>query len=78
MNNDRFFATLQTGATTEATLRNLKKDIQDLVQQLNAAKIPISIGPQDTFPDGMLPGQTVIDWRTGTSVLKVWDGEALI
>jgi hypothetical protein len=49
-----------------------------LVQQLNAANLAVSVGPGQSLPEGMKPGQPVIDWRSGTSVLKVWNGNALV
>ena len=57
---------------------NLKIVLTDLVQQINAAKIPIIVGPNDKFPEGMLVGQPVIDWSSGTSVMKIFNGKNLI
>lgn len=76
--NDRFFVTLQTKETPNATLQSWVYELQNLVQQINAAKIPLVIGPGESIPDGILPGQPVIDWRTGVSSTKIWNGKQLV
>lgn len=75
---NRFIVDIQPGATAEETAQRCVEQLQRLVTFINQAKIPIVIGPDDVFPDGMLPGQPVIDWRTGTSQTKVWNGTNLV
>lgn len=78
MSANRFVLNLQPGANVEETAGRCVQELIRLVEQLNQAKIPISVGPQDVLPEGMVPGQPVIDWRSGTSSLKVWNGNQLI
>lgn len=59
-------------------IRALEINLQDLTNQLNRAKIPITVGPNEPIPTGLIVGQPVIDWSSGTSILKVWDGNSLI
>jgi len=75
---DRFVVSLQEGKTPEETASRCMQELIRLVQQLNAANLAVSVGPGQSLPEGMKPGQPVIDWRSGTSVLKVWNGNALV
>jgi hypothetical protein len=78
MPNDRFIIQLQEASSPEETASRCMQEVIRLTSQLNAAKVPVSVGPNENLPEGMLPGQPVIDWSTGVSQLKVWDGKQLI
>lgn len=78
MASARFIANLQSGETPEETANRAIQELVRIVDQLNQANLPIVVGPGQSLPEGMLPGQPVIDWRTGTSTTKVWNGNALI
>lgn len=78
MSNQRFTVNLTPGRTAEETANRAVTELLHLVEQINAARIPIVVGPGDALPEGMLPGQPVIDWRTGVSIQKVWDGAGLV
>jgi hypothetical protein len=75
---DRFTVNLQKGKTGEETAARCFEEVISLVQQLNAASIPISVGPGQSLPEGMRPGQIVNDWRSGATVVKTWNGNALV
>lgn len=75
---DRFVVQLQPGKTVEETAQRALQELISLTQQLNAANIPVSVGPNDKLPEGMRVGQVVIDWSSGTSVLKVFNGSSLV
>lgn len=66
------------GKTPEQMAARTEQIINNLVSQLNAANIPITIGPSSAVPEGLRVGQAVVDWRTGTSVIKVWNGTNLV
>lgn len=78
MSQDRFVLNLQEGTSAEETAGRSMQELIRLTQQLNQAQVPIVVGPLDGLPEGMLPGQPIIDWRSGTSVLKVWNGKELV
>jgi hypothetical protein len=51
----------------------------ELLDGINGLQTPISIGPGQALPNGMTPGQPVIDWSDGvTPVIRVWTGTQLI
>lgn len=75
---DRFVINLQEGKTPEETASRCMQELVRLTQQLNAANLTVSVGPNDAFPEGMKPGQPVIDWSSGATVLKTWNGESLV
>lgn len=75
---DRFVLNLAPGKTPEETASRTMQELIRLTGQLNSAGVPIVIGPNDSLPEGIRVNQPVIDWSTGTSVLKVWDGENLV
>lgn len=76
--SNRFILNLAPGKSADETANRTMQELIRLTGQINAASIPITIGPQDNLPDGMVIGQPVIDWSTGTSQLKVWNGENLV
>lgn len=76
MSQDRFILSNMQFDSPDAS--RIKGVLTDLLQQINAAKIPIVVGPGDKYPEGMLIGQPVLDWSTGISVLKVFNGKQLI
>lgn len=78
MSQARFIVNYQEGTDAEETARRTMQESIRLVDQLNQALVPIVVGPLDNLPEGMLPGQPVIDWRSGTSELKVWNGKQLV
>ena len=78
MATNRIIADIQTGKTTEDTVANLVSQLIRILDQINQAQLPITIGPNDELPEGLNVGQPVIDWRTGTAAIKVWNGTALI
>lgn len=75
---NRFSVELQTGSNPEQSISRLIEQVIKLTQQLNQANVPIVIGPFDNIPIGLKIGQPVIDWSSGTTQLKVWNGDALI
>lgn len=75
---DRFTVNLSPGRDAEETANRTMEELIRLTQLINAAKIPIMVGPNDNIPEGMAVGQPVIDWSSGTSVVKTWDGKQLI
>lgn len=78
MSQRRFILDLQQGSDDKQTIQNLIQQLVYLVDQLNQANIPIVIGPGQERPIGLLTGQPIIDWSTGTTQLKTWDGQQLI
>lgn len=79
MSQNRFFVGQQIdGATTEDNFARVQNNLRQLTEALNAAKPPIVIGPNDQPLEGLVIGQPVIDWRSGVSVMKVWNGKDLI
>lgn len=78
MSQARITVSLQEGLTPEETARRTMQEVISLAQQLNQMSLPIVVGPDQSLPEGMLPGQPVIDWRSGASSLKIWNGSALI
>lgn len=78
MAQDRFIVSLSPGVTAEDTATRTMQELVGLVRQINQAKMPIVVGPNETLPEGMLPGQPVIDWRSGVTLVKTWNGLALI
>lgn len=78
MSQARFIIEAQEGKDADETSRRNMQELIRLVQQLNQAKVPIVVGPTENMPEGMLPGQPVIDWRSGVSFFRVWNGNALI
>ncbi len=78
MAKDRFVLNLCPGQNVEETASRTLEELIRLTQLLNQAKIPIIVGPNENLPEGLNPGQPVIDWRSGVSVQKVWNGKALI
>lgn len=75
---DRFIVQLQEGKTPEETANRTMQEVIRLVEQLNAANLPVVVGPNENLPEGMQPGQVVIDWSNGTSQTKVFDGNNLV
>lgn len=76
--NNQFFVNLQTGATAEDTANRTMQEVIKLVTQLNNAGLPIVIGPNDPYPESVNQGQTVIDYSSGTSVVKTWNGSSYV
>lgn len=76
--SNRFFVSLQEGKTPEESAQITMQQVILLTQQINAASIPITVGPNEDAPTGLNVGQPVIDWSSGTSQLKVWNGESLV
>lgn len=75
---NRFSIDLQSGKNAEETAARCVQALIRLVDQLNAVNVAVVVGPGDNIPDGMQVGQPVIDWSSGTSILKVWNGAALV
>lgn len=75
---NRFVIDLQSGTTPEETNQILMQQLIRLTEQINAAKIPIIVGPNDKYPEGIEIGQTIIDYSSGTTVLKTFDGTQLV
>jgi len=75
---DRFFVNLQAGKTAEETCARLTEQLLNLTQQLNQTGIPLVVGPFDSVPRGLKVNQIVVDWSSGTSVIKVWNGNELV
>lgn len=75
---NRFYVQLQEGATPEETAARTMQEVIRLVGQLNAAQIPIVVGPQQDLPEGMNVGQPVINWSSGAPALQVFDGNQLV
>lgn len=79
MSKNRFFVAQQIDAKSpEENFARVQQNLRQLTESLNAAKPPIVIGPNDQPPEGLTVGQPVIDWRSGASVTKVWNGRELI
>lgn len=78
MSSQRFVLNLTPGKTAEETAGRAMQELIRLTEQLNAARIPIVVGPNENLPEGMVVGQPVIDWRTGTGALQIWDGKSLV
>lgn len=76
--SNRFNVSLQLGKTPEESAEILFQQVISLTGQLNAASLPITVGPNENAPTGLNVGQPVIDWSSGTSQLKVWNGESLV
>jgi len=75
---NRFVLNLQPGKTAEETASRCLQELIRLVGQLNAANLPVSVGPGQSLPEGMQVGQVVVDWSSGVSQIKVWDGFSLV
>lgn len=75
---NRFVIDLQSGTTPEETNQILMQQLIRLTEQINAAKLPIVVGPNDKYPEGIETGQTIIDYSSGTTVLKTFDGTQLV
>jgi len=78
MATNRIIADFQSGKTTEDTVANLMSQMIRILDQINQANLAIVIGPNDELPEGLNVGQPVIDWRTGVTNIKVWNGSALV
>lgn len=78
MSADRFILNLSPSKSVEETALRTQQELIRLVQQINQAKIPIVVGPLENLPEGVQTGQPIIDWRSGTSIYKVWNGSAFI
>lgn len=79
MAKNRFFVGQQIDAKTpEENFARVQQNLRQITESLNGSKFPISLGPDDQPPEGLMVGQPVIDWRSGASVLKVWNGKELI
>lgn len=76
--SDRFVLNLAPGKTGDETAARAMQELIRLTGQLNNSNVPITIGPNDTFPSGLRVGQPVIDWSSGTSQYKVWNGKNLV
>lgn len=74
----RFVLNLQPGKNPQETANRAMQELIRLTEILNAAKLPIVVGPNENLPEGMSVGQPVIDWRSGTSSTRVWNGSSLI
>lgn len=74
----KFVLSLKPGKTAEETANRAMQELIRLVEQLNGANIPITIGPTQELPTDINIGQAVIDWRSGVSVTRVWNGSTLI
>jgi len=74
----RFSLNLQPGKTGDETASRCLQELIRLAQQLNAANLPVSVGPGQALPEGMNIGQVVVDWRSGVSITKTWDGLNLV
>lgn len=74
---NRFNVQLQEGASAEETASRCMQELIRLTAQLNAAQIPIVVGPQQDLPEGMNSGQPVIVWGNGAPTLQVFDGNQL-
>lgn len=76
---NRFYARAKlAGATDEQKLSRMEWIIRDLMDQLNRVKVPIVVLPGNALPSGMQYGQPVIDVRTGTPILQIWNGTTLV
>lgn len=74
---NRFYVQLQEGSTPDVTASRVMQELIRLTAQLNAAQLPIVVGPEQDLPEGMIAGQPVINWTTGTPSLQVFDGNEL-
>lgn len=78
MGADRFVVNLQEGKDADATSSRLMQEVLKLTGQVNQAQIPIVMQQGDPVPEGMLPGQPVIQWSTNApSTILVWNGSTL-
>lgn len=78
MGADRFFVNLQEGKDEQDTSSRLMQEVLRLTGQVNQAQIPIVMQAGDPVPEGMLPGQPVIQWSTNApSTVLVWNGSTL-
>lgn len=75
---NRFVLNLQAGKSAEETASRCLQELIRLTSQLNAANIPVSVGPGQSLPEGMQVGQVVVDWSSGVSQVKTWDGLNLV
>jgi len=58
---------------------NLELFKNQLLDGINGLNTPIAVGPGEALPNGMKPGQVIIDWSDGvTPITKVWTGQGLI
>lgn len=78
MSTNRFYVDLQTGKNVEETTTRLMQQVISLTNQLNTAKVPIAVGPLDSLPENPSVGQTIIDYSSGNSVVKSWNGNAFV
>lgn len=78
MSQARFIVNLQEGKDVEETAKRTIAESIRLVDQLNAARIPIVVGPNESLPEGMSVGQPVFDWRSGSLTISVWNGKNLV
>lgn len=74
----RFVLNLQPGKNPQETANRAMQELIRLTEMLNAAKLPITVGPNENLPEGMPVGQPVIDWRSGSSFMRVWNGSSLV
>lgn len=74
----KFVLSLKPGKNAEETANRVMQELIRLTEQLNGAGIPITLGPNQELPTDINIGQSVIDWRSGASVLRVWNGSTLI
>lgn len=78
MSQSRFVVDIQSGKDSDETASRIMEQLIRLTQQLNQANIPIVVGPLDSLPVNPKTGQTVIDWSSGASVIKTWNGNSFI
>lgn len=78
MSAQRFTLNLTPGKNAEETANRTQQELIRLVDLVNQARIPVTVGIGEDLPEGMLLWQPVIDCRSGTSVLKVWNGLTLV
>lgn len=78
MGDNRFFVNLQEGKDEGETSSRLTQELIKLTTQVNQAQIPIVMEAGAPIPEGMLPGQPVIQWSTtAPSTVLVWNGSTL-
>ncbi len=77
-NNIRFPIDIQEGKTTEETVSRLMQQLIRLAAHINGANIPFVRGPNQELPEGIQAGQPIIDYSSGATVLKTWDGNQLV
>lgn len=78
MSQNRYIIDAQKAATPEESGSRALEELISLTEQLNQSFLPVVVGPQDSIPEGMLVGQPVIDWSSGTTTIKVWNGTTLV